>query len=256
MSNKNMKNLVTTGCVVGCTLMVAAEMVSGQITPLSAYRSLSASRFLQTSTIDPVQQFSQWQHPSAPQPWMGISRTVQVEGSDASIYQVGVATQTSELMQGPKLIDATLTARIEGGEWYRGLIAQGQAGASSNLEFSVRVTEQTEVQMFVYSYGNVSTSTSLTGNISMIRNGQLAFEWNATPLGMDYADGFQHFFSLTPGFWDFNAYVSGTSMGGASDGSTRGGDLAMSFAIVQIPSLSGAGTLLMAGVISMLRRRR
>ena len=251
-----MKNRITTGCVVGCVLTIASEMAAGQITPVSAYRSLSASRFLQTSTIDPVQQFSQWEHPSAPQPWMGISQLVQVEGSDASIYQVGVATQTSELMQGPKIIDATLTARLEGGEWYRGLIAQGQAGAISNINFSVRVTQQTEVQMFVYSYGNVSASTSLSGNISMIRNGQLAFEWNATPTGLDYADGFQHFFSLTPGNWDFNAYVSGTSMGGTANGIARGGDLAMSFAIVQIPSMSGAGTLAVAGLLAMLRRRR
>lgn len=256
MSTKNMKNQISTGCVVGCVLMAAAEMAAGQISPLSAYRSLSASRFLQTSTIDPVQQFSQWEHPSAPQPWIGINQMVQVEGSDASIYQVGVATQTSELMQGPKVIDASLTARIEGGEWYRGLIAQGQAGAMSNLNFSVRVHQTTDVQMFVYSYGNVSASTSLTGNISMIRNGQLAFEWNATPTGLDYADGFQNFFTLTPGFWDFNAYVSGTSMGGAANGTERGGDLAMSFQVIQIPSLSGAGTLLMAGALAMLRRRR
>lgn len=253
--NKAMMGGVVCGLLAG--IGGATGGAWGAVTPVNAYRSLSASRYLQAPGQD-AQQFSQWEHPGTPSRWSNASQLVMVASDAGSIEQESAAVQSAELAQGEKVIDAWLGMHVDAGQWPRGLNAVGQVGALSYLSLTVHVPSTTRVQMSAYAYGTVVSSATLTADIGLSRDGQQVFSWSQTPTYGDFAGGFSDYFTLTPGNWEFSANINGTARSGPESGQRRYGELMLSLSVfeVAIPNVSGACVLALAGIGAGLKRRR
>ena len=234
-------------------LVLCAASAHASIVPIASTRSLLASRSLSVPGANYQQNFDKYDHPGL---FYTMNEQVHVQGGEGSISQTSNARQFSSLLVDRKVVYIESSLSVVPGEWYRGLNARGQAGAISDFYFMADVRQNVEVNFSAQARGYVSPATTLNADISVLRNGQLVYNFNLAPTGGDFAEGRFSQFTLLPGIWEFTASITGSGNGGASDGTMRMGDMSLFFGVTEIPNTGACLTLAMAGLITASRRRR
>ncbi|MCX5690559.1 MAG: hypothetical protein NTV94_12385 [Planctomycetota bacterium] len=243
------KTLISTAAL----LVVCAASAHASIVPISSSRSLLVSRSLSVPGADYQQNFDKYDHPGL---FDTMNERVHVEGGQGSIAQASEARQFSSLMVDRKVVYVESSLSVAPGVWYRGLNARGQAGAISEFYFMADVRQSVDVTFSAQSRGYISPATTLNADISVLRNGQMMYNYNLAPTGGDFVGGDFTQFTLNPGVWEFSVTINGSGNGGASDGTTRMGDMSLLFGVAEIPNTGACMTLAMAGLITASRRRR
>ncbi len=231
--------------------------VQADITPLAATRGMNISLFLDAPQRDYFQRFDQYQYPTSPLPFGNLNRRVTLHGEPGAIEQQSLASQVSTLMDGQKLVDATLFGSMHPGRWSRGVLANSLSGTRSELIFTARFSRPTEVDVFTRATGEIAGGVSLTADVVISRAGVRAFEFNFTPPSeaVNFDAGASQRLLLAAGDWQFAANVNGTGQGGWAG--PRSGAMSLFFGVTtEIPNPAGALCLACAGVYTITRRRR
>ena len=234
-------------------LVLCAASAHASIVPIASSRSILASRSLAVPGANYQQNFDKYDHPGQ---FDTMNERVHVAGGEGAIVQNSEARQFSSLLIDRKVIYVESFLSVAPGEWYRGLNARGQAGAISEFYFAADVRKSVDVTFSAQSRGYISPATTLNADISVLRNGQLMYNYNLAPTGGEFVDGNYTNFTLTPGIWEFTATINGSGLGGASDGSMRLGDMSLFFGVTEVPGIGGSLTLALAGLMTAARRRR
>lgn len=244
------------------TVMVCAGlgmvvgMAEAQVVPVNVSRTLNVSIFLEAPGREYVQQFDQYQHPAVPQPYSPLVQSIELNNDGGGIVQRSIAGQRSALLDGHKIIDATLFGTLRPGEWSRGLNANSLTGMSSELYLTARLTRPTEVSFIAEAAGSMGAGSTLTADILVSRAGVRAFEFNFTPpaAANSFFERREGGMMLGAGDWVFEARVNGSGRGG--QGPERGASMSLFFAATTNIPAPGALALLGMGLCLMRRRER
>ena len=238
---------------VAALLVACASAAPAAIVPINSTRSIIASRSLDVPGTEYQLNFDKYDHPGR---FDVMNERVHVAGSQGAIQQESSATQNSVLLKDNKVIYVESRLAVAPGQWYRGLPARGQAGALSDFYFVADVTSSLDATLSAQSRGYAGTATTLNADISVLWNGQLMYNFNLAPTGGDFAQSVYTPFTLFPGIWEFSATMSGSGLGGASDGTERMGDMSLFLGVTAIPNVGACLTLAMAGLFTASSRRR